>query len=179
MRSQSGYLVRLGAVEAPGADAAGGFRFVHDELEAVAEIEGHVALRKRLEIAGLASLVGATEAVLEKDRADALALVSRVDAEQAQVPVGFRRRPLVCRPDGGEECVESRQRHLGGEIVEAGGGESLRCLGGFTGARPGRDRSESGEVVDLAEEAVVANERLEHHGRQPHPLPLVRVQIDG
>jgi hypothetical protein len=117
--------------------------------------------------------------VIEKRRPEPLALVSRVDAEQAQVPVGFRRRPLVCRPDGGEERIESRKRHLGGEIVEAGGGESLRCLGGFTRAHPGRDRSESAEVVDLAEEAVVANERLEHHGRQPHPLLLVRVQVDG
>jgi len=78
----------------------------------------------------------------------------------------------VCGPDRGEERVESRKRHVGGEIVEAGGGESLRCLGGFTGPHPGRDRGEFGEVVDLAKKAVVANERLEHHGSQPPPLLL-------
>jgi hypothetical protein len=59
-----GDLVRLGAVEAPGADAARGFRLVHDQLEAVSEVEGHVAFRKRLEVAGLAGLVRAKEAVL-------------------------------------------------------------------------------------------------------------------
>ena len=63
--------------------------------------------------------------------------------------------------------------------VEAGGSESLGCLGHLSRPHPRRDRRESGKVVDLAEEAVVANERLEHHGVEPHPLLLVRVQVDG
>ena len=83
MAGGSDDLVLSGAVEAPGADAAGGFCLVHDEFQAVSKVEGHVAFRERLEVAGLAGFVRATEAVVEKGRPEALALASGVDAEQA------------------------------------------------------------------------------------------------
>ena len=69
---------------------------------------GDVALRKRLEVAlagrsrrrdGGRTRAGSTRSVL----------VSRLDPEQPQVPVGFRRCPLVCRRDCGRRTLRVAQ----------------------------------------------------------------------
>jgi hypothetical protein len=104
--------------------------------------------------------------------------VARIDAEQAEVPVRFGRHVRYRRADVAEDCIEGGQRHLDGQIVKSRLCESSRCLFRFAGAHPRRYRGEPGQVVDLAEQLVIANDRIEHHGGHARACRSVRIQVD-
>ncbi len=165
------------SVEAPDVEAGCRRRLVDDEIEAVAEVERHVPLLERLEVAGVSRRVRTPETVLEEHRPEAGPLVLRVDAEQPEVPVRAGRRCLVRPRDRREELVEPVERHLGRQVVETGRRQPLGRLDGLSRTHPGRDGDEPGEMVDEPEEAVVPHEGLEHQRRETSALALVRIQV--
>ena len=81
--------------------------------------------------------------------------------------------------DGSKERVEALERDVVGKFVEACGREPLGRLGRVTRSHPSRHSGKALQVIDLAEETVVADERVEHQRRKPRPLVFIRIEVDA
>ncbi len=136
------------------ADRRGRRDLLHD-LEAVAAVEGDVALLRRFEVAGQTLGVAVVQDRLHQRAADALALLVDRRPQSGQVPMGLvrvHRLDEVEQPQGGDEV----RRHVGqhrdhGEDAAQPGEQRLagRPPDGRARVSLGRVAAAEGEVVRL------------------------------
>ena len=119
---QAGELCPGRVAERPEADAADGLHVVEEKVEAVSEVERDGAFRERFQHNMVTAASGTVDTVAEDYGSLASSLVSRVDAEEAEVPVRLGGDACDRRTDCAEEGVQRYQWDGVRQIVEA-------CLG--------------------------------------------------
>ena len=141
---------------------AGGLNLIENEIEAVPQIERNRQLRERLEVARLPLRAGPSEPVPEKGWRQDRGVAGQGRHEQVQMPVGLGCDPHRRLADRAENRIETIQRDIAGQIIEASPGQPLGRFGPVSGrahaataARPGRQSTWPNRVV-------VAEERVEH-----------------
>jgi hypothetical protein len=172
------FLTLARAAKSPERKPAHRLDLPQEEFEAVPLIEGDRAPCERVEDDVMAGGRRPLEAVTHQESSQATSLLLRCDGEEVQVPVLPGCGSGNGRIDEAEDVSERLERDALGQVAEPDLRSPLLDLR-FSRAHPGGNSAKAGEVVDLAERVVVADERCERGWPEASTICLVRIEIDA